>query len=99
VKATIELDESASPLPRKNVFHAANQKIRAEYLKTSYARSFCADRSEDHKIASIMKNTLNSGFYKGQPQQQDSVTVESEVSESLAESTERPWARIANECA
>jgi hypothetical protein len=46
-----------------------------------------------------MKNTLNSGFYKGQPQQQDSVTVESEVSESLAESTERPWARIANECA
>ena len=46
-----------------------------------------------------MKNTLNSGFQKGQSQQQDSITVETEVDESLAESIERPWARLANECA
>ena len=46
-----------------------------------------------------MKNTLNSGFYKGEPQQSDLVTLETEVDESLAESVERPWARLAIESA
>lgn len=70
--------------------------MRGEYMKTSYGRSFCGDKSSNIHVNQIMQNTLNSGFYRTSPfngGEEETLTGES-VANSF-DASERPWARIA----
>jgi len=49
-KAATEFSTTFSPLSKHNAAHTASRKMRAEYLKTSYARSFCNDKQDNLQI-------------------------------------------------